>query len=62
MALRKQTLAAMEAFAANAEEVARLHEDLTARHPERREEYQRTAEQARTMARKARETLRTFTD
>ncbi len=41
-ALRKQTLTAMEAFAANEEEVARLHEDLAARHPERREEYQRT--------------------
>jgi hypothetical protein len=60
-ALREQAPAAMEALAANEEALARLHEQLAARNPERRDEYQRTAEQARTSARKARQIVRTFT-
>jgi hypothetical protein len=41
---------------------AQRDEDLAARHPERRDEYRRAAEQARNMAREARQILRTFTD
>jgi hypothetical protein len=51
----------MESLAANEDEVARLHEELAATRPERRGEYQRTAEQARATARKARELVRKFT-
>ena len=61
-ALRKQALAAIEAFAATEEEVARTHEDLATRNPERRDEFHRTAEQARTTAHNAREVLRFLTD
>jgi len=62
MALRKQALEAIEAFAATEEEVARTHEDLATRNPKRRHEFRRTAEQARTTADKAREMLRILTD
>jgi hypothetical protein len=62
VALRKQALAAIEAFAVTEEEVARTHEDLATRNPERRDEFHRTAEQARTTAGKAREMLRILTD
>ncbi len=61
-ALRKQALAAMEAFAANEEEIARVHEQLAARRPERRDEFRHTAELARTMARRARDLLGAFTE
>jgi len=58
--LRQQSLATLAALAANEEEVARVHEDLAARHPAGREEYLRIAEHARTAARRTRETLRSF--
>jgi hypothetical protein len=61
-ALRKRTRAAIEAFAATEDEIARIHEELAASCPDRRSEYRRTAEQARKAARHARETLRTFTE
>ncbi|HUK73181.1 MAG TPA: hypothetical protein VLW50_31275 [Streptosporangiaceae bacterium] len=54
-------MTAMQAFAGTEEEVARIFEELASGHPERRDEYRRTAEQARTKARRAREALRTFT-
>jgi hypothetical protein len=60
-ALRKRALAAIDAFAANEDEIARIYEQLAAERPERRDQYQRTAEQARTAACRARETVRTFT-
>ena len=59
-ALREQALRAIEAFAAHEEEIARIHEDLAASTPSRRDEYRRVAEQARQTARKAREILRAF--
>jgi hypothetical protein len=59
-ALRKKARLAIQAFAANEEEAARLSQDLAARDPERREEYLGEAEQARTSARSAREVLRKF--
>lgn len=59
--LRKWALATFEAFAANEEEIARIHEELAARRPERRDEYQCVAEQARAAARRARAVLRAFT-
>jgi hypothetical protein len=61
-AARHRAVAALQAFAVTEEEIARIHEDLAARHPERRDEFRRTAEQARTTAHKARELLRTFSD
>ncbi|HET6908532.1 MAG TPA: hypothetical protein VFH54_04270, partial [Mycobacteriales bacterium] len=61
-ALRKRTQAAMEALAANEDEIARVHELLAARRPQQRDEYRRTAEQARSRARKVREDLRTLPD
>ena len=61
-ALRKRARTAMEALAGNEEEIARVHEQLAARRPERRDEYRRIAEQARTRARKTREDLDTFPD
>ena len=60
-ALRKQAAAAIEAFAGTEEEIARIHEELAASRPSRRDEYQRTAEQARATARRAREIVRSFT-
>jgi hypothetical protein len=60
--LRKKVLAAMEAFAANEDEAARVHEQLAAMRPEHRGEYRRTAERARTVARRARQVLGTFAD
>ena len=49
----------MGALAAAEEEVARTYEQLAARRQDRRDEYRRTAEQARMTARKIREDLRT---
>lgn len=57
--LRQQVLTAIDAFAASEAQIARLHEDLAAADPSRREEHRRIAEQARDTARKAREMLRT---
>jgi hypothetical protein len=51
----------MEAFVATEEEAARILEELASRQPERRDEYRRTAEQARTRAGRARGALRMFT-
>ncbi|HEX6932381.1 MAG TPA: hypothetical protein VF162_09580 [Streptosporangiaceae bacterium] len=60
--LRRRARAAIEAFAASEDEVARIHEELAAGDPERRVEYQRAVEKARAGARAAREILRTFRD
>ncbi len=57
--LRQEILTAIGRFAANEARIARLHEDLAASQPGRREECRRIAEQARDSARKAREILRT---
>jgi hypothetical protein len=43
----------MEAFVATEEEAARILEELASRQPERRDEYRRTAEQARTRSRQS---------
>ena len=59
--LRQQTLTAIEAFAANEEQIARLHDELAASQPNHRDEYRRVAEQARGTARRAREILRSAT-
>ncbi len=59
-ALRAQALAAIEAFAANEDEIARVHEDLAAGSLSHRDEYRQVAEQARRTARRAREILRAF--
>jgi hypothetical protein len=59
--LRQKSLMAIEAFAASEEQIARLHEDLAASQPSRREEYRRVAGQARDTARKAREMLSSAT-
>jgi len=59
--LREKGMAAMEALAANEEEIARLHDELANTRPDRRDEYQRTADQARIAACKAREIVRKFT-
>ena len=56
--LRQQVLTAIETFAVNEEHIARLHDDLAASQPGRRDEYRRVAEQARDTARTAREMLR----
>ena len=61
VALHQQARTVIEALAATEDEIARLHEALAARHPERREEYLGTAEQARASARRAREILRRLT-
>jgi hypothetical protein len=58
--LRQQSLVTLEALAASEEEVARVHEDLAARHPAHREDYLRVAAKARTAARRTRGTLRSF--
>jgi chromosome segregation ATPase len=55
--LRQKAVAAIETFAANEEQIARLHEDLAAGQPSRRGEHRQLAEQARDTARKAREIL-----
>jgi hypothetical protein len=60
--LGEQATAALEALAVNEDEIARIHEKLAASRPERRDEYRRTAEQARTAARRAREVVRKSTD
>jgi len=60
-ALRKRALAAMQEFASNEEETARLFQDLAASNPERREEFLDGAERARTSARSAREVLKRLT-
>lgn len=60
--LRKQARLALQAFASSEEQAARLHQDLAARNPGRRQEYLNAAEQARTSARSTRETLKKFTD
>lgn len=60
--LRQQVLTAIEAFAANEAQIARLHEELAAGHPSRRERHRRIAEQARDTARKARAILRAAAD
>jgi hypothetical protein len=59
--LREQALAAMEALAVNEDQIARVHEELAASRLERRDEYRRSAEQARAAARRAREVVRKFT-
>jgi hypothetical protein len=59
--LGQQAIAALEAFAVNEDQITRIHEELAASRPERRDEYRRTAEQARTAARRAREVVRKFT-
>jgi hypothetical protein len=59
--LREQAMAALEALAVNEDQIAHVHEGLAASRPERRDEYRRTAEQARTAARRAREVVRKFT-
>jgi hypothetical protein len=60
--LREQARRAIQAFASNEEEAARLFQDLAARNPEHREEYLDAAQHARTSARSAREVLSLFTD
>ena len=62
VALHKRALLAIGDFAAIEDQIARLHEDLAARHPERRQEYRDTAEHARASSRRAREIVRRFTD
>ena len=60
--LRQQALTAIDALARTEEEIAAIYEELAASQPDRRDKYQRTAEQARQTAGKAREVSRTFTD
>jgi hypothetical protein len=59
--LREQAVAVMEALADREDEIARIYEDLASGRPGRRDEYRRTAAQARTGARRAREAVRKFT-
>jgi hypothetical protein len=59
--LRTQALTAIEALARTEEEIARIHEELGAGRPGRRDEYRRTAGQARQTTRQAREVWRVFT-
>src|SRR5262249_57023778 len=59
-ALREQGLTVMDALAVIEDQLARTYEEMAARSPERRDEYRRTAEQARMSARKAREVVRKF--
>ena len=58
--LREQARNAIRAFAASEDEIARLHEEMAARDPERGEQFLRTAAQARATARRAREISRDF--
>jgi hypothetical protein len=48
------------AFIANEGQIARIYEEWAAGQPDRREEYQSTAEKARESARRSREVLRSF--
>jgi hypothetical protein len=59
--LREQATAAMEALANREDEIARIYEELASRRSARRDEYRRTAEQARKGARRSREVVRKFT-
>ena len=59
-ALREQALSAMEGLAVIEDQLARTYEELAARSPQRRDECRRTAEQARTSARRAREVVQRF--
>ena len=59
-ALRGQTIAMIVAFAASEEEIALVHEEMAARAPAHREEYHRTAAQAREAACRALEILAAF--
>ncbi len=52
----------VEAFASAQEEIARISEQLAARLPDHRDEYERDAEQAREAARRARDVLTALTD
>lgn len=61
-ALRSQARSAIQTFASNEEEAARLYQDLAARNPDRRKEYLDRAEHARTSARSAREISKSLTD
>ena len=56
--LHEQARTAILSFAANEDEVARIHEDLAVRYPRMREKYQQTADRAREAAERARQTLR----
>jgi len=58
---RTRARSSVEAFASAQEEIARINEQLAARLPDRRDEYKRTAEQAREAARKARDVLTALT-
>jgi chromosome segregation ATPase len=53
---------AVEALASAHEEIASINEQLAARLPDRRDEYERSAEQARAAAREARDVLPALTD
>jgi ribosomal protein L17 len=61
-ALRKRAQDAVDAFASNEDEAARLYQDLAARYPERRGQYLREAEHARRAARSARDFLSEIAD
>jgi len=58
---RTRARSSVEAFASAQEEIARINEQLAARLPNHRDEYKRTAEQAREAARKARDVLTALT-
>lgn len=58
--MRSQAVRALEAFVVTEEEVARVHEDLAAKHPERHDEFLHRAEEARRSAQRAHEVLRNF--
>jgi hypothetical protein len=60
--LRQQAWSALEALAISEEDIAKIYEELAARHLEHREEYRRSAEQGRARARSVRKALRTFPD
>ncbi len=60
--VRTRARNAVEAFAAAQEEIARINQQLAARLPDHRDEYQRIAKQARETARKARDVLPVLTD
>ncbi len=59
--VRTRARNAVEAFAAAQDEIARVNEQLAARVPERRDEYQQAADQARDTARKERHVLPVLT-
>jgi len=60
--IRMRARHAVQAFASAQEEIARINEQLAVRLPDYRDEYQRTAEQARETARKALDVLPELTD